>query len=148
MPCKSFKFTMKLTVQPASVEAERAKPYQPHFTPTIGGPTAQNSVPSPLSPQRKLRPPKLKYEALEISEVGGPFERKVLMHSGADPASKVRGAISVIFGSQVSARFHYCKRDEYTYQHCCEKTIYDKFALRRECYFPNCTKSWWLKLHS
>jgi len=33
-----------------------------------------------LSPQRKLRCPKLKYESLEVSEVRGPFERKVLMH--------------------------------------------------------------------
>ena len=36
----------------------------------------QNSVSSPLSPQRKLRSPKLKYEALEISEVRGPLEKK------------------------------------------------------------------------
>ena len=33
-----------------------------------------------LAPQRKLRLSKLKYEALEISEFGGPFERKVLIH--------------------------------------------------------------------
>jgi len=32
-----------------------------------------------LAAQRKLRFPKLKYEALEINEVRGPFERKVLM---------------------------------------------------------------------
>ena len=61
-----------------------AEPYQPHSIPPIGGGTlsqgAQNSVPSPLIPQRKLRSPKLKYEALAISEVRGPFERKVLMH--------------------------------------------------------------------
>jgi len=31
-------------------------------------------------PQRKLRSPKLKYEAQEISEVRGLFERKVLTH--------------------------------------------------------------------
>ena len=30
--------------------------------------------------QRKLRSPKLKYEALEFSNIRGPFERKVLMH--------------------------------------------------------------------
>ena len=30
-----------------------------------------------LAPQRKLRTPKLEYEALEISEVRGSFERKV-----------------------------------------------------------------------
>jgi len=39
---------------------------------------AQNSVPSPLSSQRKLRPSELKYEALEISEVGGPLKEKCL----------------------------------------------------------------------
>jgi len=32
--------------------------------------------------------------------------------AGADPASKFRGAISIIFGSHVSLRVHYCKRDE------------------------------------
>jgi len=41
---------------------------------------AQNSVPSPLSRPEKVLIPKLKYEALEISAVRGPFERKVLMH--------------------------------------------------------------------
>ena len=41
---------------------------------------AHISVPSSLNPKRKLRSPKLKYEVLEISEVRGPFERKVLMH--------------------------------------------------------------------
>ena len=35
-----------------------------------------------LTPERKLRSLKLKYEALEISEVRGAFERKVLMHPG------------------------------------------------------------------
>ena len=53
------------------------------YTP-IGGPTlpqgAQNSVPSPLSTREKASIPKLKHEALEISEVKGPFERKALMH--------------------------------------------------------------------
>jgi len=32
-----------------------------------------------------------------------------VMDSEADPASKLRGAISVIFNSQVSLRVHYCK---------------------------------------
>ena len=52
--------------------------YQPHFITPIGGPRyhrGTNSDPSPLSPQRKIRSPNLKYEALEISGVGGPFER-------------------------------------------------------------------------
>jgi len=34
-------------------------------------------VPSPLSTQEEASIPKLKYEALEISEVRGPLERKV-----------------------------------------------------------------------
>jgi len=33
-----------------------------------------------LAPHMKLRSPNLKYEALEISEVSGPFEGKVLRH--------------------------------------------------------------------
>jgi len=39
--------------------------------------------PSPLSHTKKASTPqipKLKYEALEISGVGGPFERKVIIH--------------------------------------------------------------------
>ena len=50
-------------------------------TPQLGGHTvtgAQNSLPSPLSSPKKASTPKLKYEAVEITEVGGPFERKVL----------------------------------------------------------------------
>ena len=83
-----------------------AEPYQPYsIPPNWGGDAvteaqnsavagAQNSVPSPLSPQRKLRPSKLKYEALELSEVEDllkekclyitvnlvPFESKVFTH--------------------------------------------------------------------
>jgi len=34
------------------------------------------------------------------------------MHVLTHPANKVRRAISVTFGSQVSLRVHYCKRDE------------------------------------
>jgi len=41
---------------------------------------AQKSVPSPLSSPKKPSTPKLIYEALEISKVSGPFERKVLRH--------------------------------------------------------------------
>jgi len=37
------------------------------------------SSPSSLIPPKKASTPKLKCEALEISEVGGPFERKVLI---------------------------------------------------------------------
>jgi len=32
--------------------------------------------------------------------------------AGADPTSKFRAAISVIFGIQVSLRVHYCKGNE------------------------------------
>jgi len=53
-------------------------------TPHLGGPH-YNRVEkfqscNHLAPQRKPRFPKLKNEALEISEVRGPFETKVLMH--------------------------------------------------------------------
>jgi len=41
---------------------------------------AQNSVPSPFSTPEKTSIPKWKHGALKISEVRGPFERKVLMH--------------------------------------------------------------------
>jgi len=53
-------------------------------TPQSGGPTLSQGPKIQsrhhLAPQKMLRSPKLKYEALEISEVRGPFERKVLMH--------------------------------------------------------------------
>ena len=34
------------------------------------------------------------------------------LYTGADRVSKVRGAISVIFGGQVSLRVYYCESDE------------------------------------
>jgi len=56
--------------------------YQPHSIPSIGGGHSVTGGPKfqsrhHFAPQRKLRSLKLKYEALEISEVRGPFERKV-----------------------------------------------------------------------
>jgi len=42
----------------------------------------QNLVPSPLSSPKKASTPRLNYEALEISEVGRPFERKVHLKQG------------------------------------------------------------------
>jgi len=52
-------------------------------TPQLGGGTlsqgGKNSVPSRLRFPEKASIPKLKYEALEISEVTGHFERNVLM---------------------------------------------------------------------
>ena len=35
---------------------------------------------------------------------------------------------------------------KHTSQQCCDQTMDDKMALCRECCFPNCTKSWWIKL--
>ena len=59
-----------------------AEPYQPHSIPpnwgghaVTGGPKFQSR--NNLAPQRKLRSPKLKYEAWEISKVGAPFQRNV-----------------------------------------------------------------------
>ena len=112
---------------------------------------------------------------------------------GENPASKVREAISVLFGSQVSLRFTTVREIKYTsqqgrnqrgaigqlppqnfhkhmYLYCaatsyiilpppkisvgcghasqqsCDKTVDGKMALYRECCFPNCTKSRWLKI--
>jgi len=52
---------------------------------------------------------------------------------------RLEGVISVLCGSQISLRVHYCKRDE----------VSDgKMSLYRECCFPNYTKSWWTNLLS
>jgi len=60
------------------------EPYQPHSIPPIGGARyhsgPKNSVPSPLSPPKKASYPKLKDEALEISEVEERFESKMLIY--------------------------------------------------------------------
>jgi len=53
-------------------------PYPPIGGHAVSG--TQTSVPSTLSPPKKSSNPKLKYEALEINEVGDHFERKELVH--------------------------------------------------------------------
>jgi len=62
----------------------RAESYQSHSIPPIRGAHAVTGgpkfSPSPLSTPEKASILKWKYEAPEISEVRGPFERKVLMH--------------------------------------------------------------------
>ena len=54
--------------------------------------------------------------APHLTELGKVFQAGCFnlaqMKAEANPASKVKGAISVTFGSQVSLRVHYCKRDE------------------------------------
>jgi len=35
---------------------------------------------------------------------------------------------------------------KHTSQQCCDQTMDDKMAIYRECCFPNCAKSWWIKL--
>jgi len=60
----------------------QAEPYQPHsISNNLRGPRCHRGpkipVPSPLSTPEKASIPKLKYEALEISEVRGPFKGKV-----------------------------------------------------------------------
>jgi len=35
---------------------------------------------------------------------------------------------------------------KYTSQLCCDKTMDGKMALYHKCCFPNCAKSWWIKL--
>ena len=52
----------------------------------------------------------------------------------ADPARKVRGAVSVTLGNQV-LRVHYCKRDEVRFTTLLCKPIDRKMALYRECCF-------------
>ena len=76
--------------------------------------------------------------------------KSLWLETGADPASKFRGrgAISMIFGSQVSLQVHYCKRDEAYFITLLWQKMDDKVALYRECCFPNCSKSWQKKLHS
>ena len=67
-------------VNPAPIQSRISRtPYPPIGVGTLSQ-GAQNSAPSPLSTPEKASIPKLKYEALEIKEVRGPFERKVLMH--------------------------------------------------------------------
>jgi len=62
----------------------------------------------------------------------------------ADAASKVRGAISEIFVGHYG--FSSVRWMKYTSQHCCDETMDGNMALYRDCCFPNCTKSWWIKL--
>jgi len=40
----------------------------------------------------------------------------------------------------------YTTYEHTTSQHCCDKTMDEKLGFYRECCFPNCTKSWWIKL--
>jgi len=60
------------------------------------------------------------------------------------------GAISGIFGSQFSVPVHYCKRHEVGlyFTTLLWQKMDVKMALYHECCFPNCTKSWWIKLLS
>jgi len=57
------------------------------------------------------------------------------------------GAILVIFGSQVSLRVHYCRKAEiYFTTLLWQNNGRQNSFICRECYFPNCTKSWWIKV--
>jgi len=58
----------------------------------------------------------------------------------SDPATKVRGSIFRIFGSQVSLRVTTMREMKYT--HYFDITMGNKIALHHECCFPKCTKSW------
>jgi len=83
--CSTFQLCLSNTHFAGSAKFQShmdAEPYQPHSVPPNWGVPRCHSGPKiqsrhHFSPQRKLRSPKLKYEALEISEVRGPFERKV-----------------------------------------------------------------------
>jgi len=67
----------------------------------------------------------------------------------ADPASKFRGGGDF---SNIWQSSHYgfstVREVMCTSQLCCDKTTDGKMVLHRECCFPNCTKSWWIKLLS
>ena len=55
--------------------------------------------------------------------------------------------ILVILSSQVSLRVHYCKRDEvYFTTLLWQNNGHQNSVIYCECYFPNCTKSWWIQL--
>jgi len=81
--CAQRNFSIKRNAQEFMPELD-AEPYQPHSIPPIGGASCHRGPKIQpchhLAPQRKLRSPKLKYEALEVNEVKGTSERKVLMH--------------------------------------------------------------------
>ena len=49
-----------------------------------------------------------------------------------DPASNVRGTISVIFGSQFHNGFAAVREMKYTSLHCSDKTMNDRMASHRE----------------
>ena len=52
-----------------------------------------------------------------------------IMNQGQiQPVSLGGGAVSVIFGSQVSLQVHYCEM-KYTSKHCCDKTTDNKLSL-------------------
>jgi len=74
--------------------------------------------------------------------------RKTLLVSGAYPASKFRGRFQLYLVIKCHYRFTTVTEMKYTSRHCCDKTIKGKMALYRKCYFPNCSKSWWIKLLS
>ena len=67
----------------------------------------------------------------------------------ADPPSKVRGSISVIFGSQISLTDSLLQerwRERSTSQHSYDKIMDNNMALFHEWCFPKCTRSWRIKL--
>ena len=68
----------------------------------------------------------------------------MLVTSRADPASKVRalgGRFRYYLPAKAHNNFPTVRELKHTSQHCCDKTVHNKMALYRECYFANCTKS-------
>jgi len=53
---------------------------------------------------------------------------------------RLTGAVSVLFGSQVSWRGHYCKRDEHTSQRFCDKTTGRQNGLMSQTLFSELNK--------
>jgi len=79
---------------------------------------------------------------------GTPKHSRATNTAGTDPASKVRGAISLYLVVKSHYGFTTVREIKQTSQHCCDKTMDGKMALYRECYFMNCTKPWSVKLLS
>jgi len=73
----------------------------------------------------------------------------IVLMLGVDPASKLKGSISVIFDIvKFNYRFITIVKMTFTLQNGCDKIVDGKMALYREFCFPNCTKSWSTKLLS
>jgi len=68
----------------------------------------------------------LKISALSTITLNASAVTSRFAESGADPARRLRGAISVRFGCQSHNDFRIVRGMKYISQHCCGKTMNDK----------------------